>query len=112
MMKKLLSLLLILSLAGALCACGGKTTTSSSVSATAARVTQPDRLAQIVARHRFEGVVTVMRGGTKLGESATGIADPQTGRQTTIDFLFCVGSLSKQFCAAAVLLAADRFSLL
>ena len=108
MMKKLLSLLLILSLAGALCACGGKTTTSSSVSATAARVTQPDRLAQIVARHRFEGVVTVMRGGTKLGESATGIADPQTGRQTTIDSLFCVGSLSKQFCAAAVLLLQER----
>ena len=80
------------------------------------RVAYPDTYAQrmlqkTVEKYHFEGVACVIKDGAPAAFSATGIADPQTGAQTNIKSRFCVGSLSKQITAAAVLLLQERGAL-
>ena len=108
-MKKLLALLLALSAVLPLGGCGGKSASSSPATTAAATAQQPQEVLDgLVKRHRFEGTVIAVLGGKGVAESATGVADPQTGTKTDIDSLFCVGSLSKQFVAASVLLLQER----
>lgn len=57
-----------------------------------------------VARYNFSGVVRVTVNGEVLCERAEGLADPKTGGRITIDSQFCIGSVSKQFAAACVML--------
>lgn len=113
-MKRFLSFILCMALTGSLAACGASPQAPSAASApSTAAPTSPATDArqakeQLIRDSGFEGVVTVMRGGSTVFESATGVADPQTGAPVTMDSLFCVGSLAKQFTAAAVLLLQER----
>lgn len=123
-MKKILSLLLSLTLCGMLCACDASeqpqttepaqtasATAASSAAATDSRSAEQAVLEQAVKDNHFEGVITLTRGGKLVAQQATGVADPQTGAAITPDSLFCVGSLAKQFTAAAVLLLQERGAL-
>jgi CubicO group peptidase (beta-lactamase class C family) len=51
---------------------------------------------------------TVRRGGTVLAEGAFGFADLENRVRAGIDTVYAIGSLTKQFTAAAVLLLADE----
>ncbi len=80
------------------------------------QVTYPDTYAQrmlqnTVNKYHFEGVACVVRNGELAAFSATGTADSQTGAPTNTKSRFCVGSLSKQFTAAAVMLLQERGAL-
>ena len=79
-------------------------------------VTPPDTreqrlLEKTVKKYRFEGVACIIKDGKTAAVSATGIADPQTGAPVNTKSRFCVGSLSKQFTAAAVMLLLERNAL-
>ena len=79
-------------------------------------VTPPDTreqrlLEKTVKKYRFEGVACIIKDGKTAAVSATGIADPQTGAPVNTKSRFCVGSLSKQFTAAAVMLLQERNAL-
>lgn len=52
----------------------------------------------------LKGVVYVTKNGEVMCQSATGMANTAEGKEITVDTMFPIGSLSKQFCAAAVLL--------
>lgn len=119
MMKK--QILLSLLPAVLLTACGAQQSSTAApaqqatadTAVTAAAVPGLDSQAQAIlqqttAAYGFEGVITVMRDGKVIAQQATGMADPQTGAAATIDSLYCVGSVSKQFTAAAVLLLQER----
>jgi len=114
-MKRLLSILLTLSFAAALCACTqtdsgssvakSSATADSAVASTAAAKTGEQQiLEELMKSYALEGVAIVVRDGKTLCQAATGIADPETGEASTIDSLYCVGSVGKQFCATAVML--------
>lgn len=68
-------------------------------------------LQQTVKKYHFEGVACVIKDGSPAAVSATGIADPPTGAQTNLSSRFCIGSLSKQITAAAVMLLQERGAL-
>lgn len=116
-MKRFFSLLLLLALTGT-AACGvsapqaqpsaAQTAASSATADTVADDAAAAARRQLVRNSGFEGVVTVVSGGSDVFDSATGVADPETGAPVTMDSLFCVGSLSKQVTAAAVLLLQER----
>ncbi len=55
----------------------------------------------------FSGVVAIATGGHMVFQGAYGEADSQTGRPVTPDTAFLIGSISKQFTAAAVLVLAQ-----
>jgi len=64
-----------------------------------------DSLARpFVDRKEFSGTVLVSRGETVLFEKAYGYADLEWDVPNTVDAKFRIGSLSKQFTAASVLL--------
>ncbi len=80
------------------------------------RVTYPDTYAQrmlqnTVNKYHFEGVACIIQNGELTAFSATGTADPQTGAPANTKSRFCVGSLSKQITAAAVMLLQERGAL-
>lgn len=60
------------------------------------------------AHGRFSGVVLVADEGRVVAEKAYGVADPKTGRATTLDTIFRVGSMSKSFTASAILALAEE----
>ncbi len=76
---------------------------------------QEDGLAGLLEeRHRrkgFSGTVLVVRGGERLFERSYGLADLESGSPFTADTLFRVGSVTKPFTAAAVLLLENAGSL-
>jgi CubicO group peptidase (beta-lactamase class C family) len=61
-----------------------------------------------VARDAFMGNVLVAHGGRIVFDGSYGDADRRTGERNTQDTRFPIGSLSKQFTAAALLLLAEE----
>ena len=77
----------------------------------ACRATQPDYdslIRPLVATGSFMGVILVSRGEPVLFERAYGSADLEWNTPNTIDGKFRIGSISKQFTAASVLLLAQE----
>ena len=114
-MKRLLSIILALSLVGTLCACSqagsgsnsaatGATADSAVTTTAAAKSGEQQILEDLIKTYALEGVAIVVKDGKTLCQAATGIADPETGEASTMDSLYCVGSVGKQFCATAVML--------
>lgn len=129
-MKRFFSCLLALVLTGLLAGCGAQSQQSSEPSATVDSPSVPGRRATAdaaeagiplvidadaqaildkkAAEYNMEGVVTVMRGGKIICEYADGVEDPETYEPIDINSLFCIGSVSKQFAAAAIVLLQER----
>ena len=61
--------------------------------------------------HDLHGVVRVQVGDSVVLETCGGMADEQAGLANTVETLFQIASISKQFTAAAILLLADRGTL-
>lgn len=59
----------------------------------------------------FSGQVLVAACGSAILHAPYGLADRETGRPVTLDTVFDIGSLTKQFTAAAVVLLAARGAL-
>ena len=60
-----------------------------------------------VEAHDFSGTYLVTRGGEVLAHGARGLASTATGEAVTEEHAFWIGSVSKQFAAAAVLRLVD-----
>lgn len=56
----------------------------------------------------LNGVVYVTKDGEVLCEYANGMANTKEGKKITTDTMFPIGSNSKQFCAAAVLILKEQ----
>ncbi len=52
----------------------------------------------------FSGVVFVTKNGHTVCQTAKGVENSETNQPITTDTKFCIGSVSKQFAAAAILL--------
>ncbi|WP_157405703.1 serine hydrolase domain-containing protein [Asticcacaulis benevestitus] len=61
-----------------------------------------------VAKHPFMGTVLVAKGGTVILDRAYGYASLETMAPMTTDTSFRIGSMTKQFTAAAILLLDER----
>lgn len=61
-----------------------------------------------IEEHDFHGVVYATRNGKVVCESASGMANTAEGKKMSADTMFPIGSLSKQFCATAVLLLQEQ----
>ncbi len=61
-----------------------------------------------IEEHDFHGVVYATRNGEVVCEAARGMANTAEGKEMTTDTMFPIGSLSKQFCATAVLLLQEQ----
>ena len=119
-MKKITALLLAALTAVLASACGSassETNTAAPVATATADepadtyvtdMIMPDSLQEYLDRRlegtEFSGVVLMTQNGETLCEAARGIENSGTKEPITTDSLFCVGSVSKQFTAAAVLL--------
>ena len=121
-MNRALACLLCASLIFSLCACGEKNTldTVSAVSQAAIKETHDDApkntvseqegidyqqlLNKTAEQYKFEGTVIVTKDGKKLCELSAGFTDADETTPITMDTLFCIGSVTKEFTAAAVML--------
>ena len=54
------------------------------------------------------GAIIVSRGGERIFEAYYGLADRAAGRRFDADTIFDIGSVTKQFTAAGILILADR----
>ena len=62
----------------------------------------------IIEKYNISGVAYVTRNGRVMCQSATGMQNTEKGIEMTMDTLFPIGSISKQFCATAVLMLQDQ----
>lgn len=116
-MKKLITLALVAALITALCGCGGEKSSSSKTesskisptpaptSATEAKAGKDD---EKLASYGFSGVVYAAEGDRVLYDGASGVSGGEAGEKITHDSLFCIGSVSKQFAAAAIMQLQDK----
>ncbi len=65
-----------------------------------------EKLDQALKQSRFEGVVQLSYQGEVIYQSATG--DDDLGNSHTIESPMFIGSISKQFCAASILMLRDQ----
>ncbi len=121
-MKKVLALLLSgVITASVFAGCGSSPSESSSSSAadtSATEQTKPQttvqpladsvkkQLDEALSKEAFKGVTQIVRGDTVIYQYTDGSDD--NGQPMTIDASLPIGSVSKQFCAAAVMLLCDR----
>ncbi len=121
-MKKILALLLVgIMTATAFAGCGSAPEESSSSAAadtSATEQTEPQttqepiadsvkqQLDQALSKQEFKGVTQIMRGDAVIYQYTEGNDD--NAQPMTIDASLPIGSVSKQFCAAAVMLLCDR----
>lgn len=110
----ILSVILVMTFVFSLTACGSSDSSSikeSVSSATEIAPTEPATVnaelqsnleSQMSDRH-FSGVVRVSKDGVVISEAASGKTAPDSDEDITLDTRFPVGSVSKQFCAAAIM---------
>lgn len=63
---------------------------------------------ELATEYEFNGVVYATQNGKVLCQGGYGIANTDEDKEVTVDTLFSIGSISKQFCAAAVLLLQEQ----
>ena len=63
---------------------------------------------EIMEFYEINGVAYVTKNGKVMCQSARGMANTDESKEMTINTLFPVGSVSKQFCAAAILLLKEQ----
>ena len=121
-MKRFFTMLLASVLALSAAACSAeqdkKTEKTESVvvettSAPAEKPTEKSAEAQalvdkVVQQNDFSGVVYITKNGQVLCQSATGLANKESGKEITIDSLFCIGSVSKQFASSSIMLLKEQ----
>lgn len=116
-MKKIAALLLSALLIGCTAACsaekGGnavQTTAAASAAPTEAVTTKSvnikEHMDKVLRDCAYKGIVSVTRNGEVVYQSATG--EDELGDPLTLDSTMYIGSVSKQFCAASVMLLRDR----
>lgn len=111
-MKKLLALLLccVISLASVACSGGDSNPVETIQTETAQEVVQtlnPDVQARMEDMlSDFEGIVYVTKNGSTVYSQATGT--DENGNNLTIESPMYIGSISKQFCAASVMLLKEQ----
>ena len=62
----------------------------------------------LTSKRNISGVIYVTKDGEVLCEYANGMANTEEGKEITTDTMFPIGSVSKQFCAAAILLLKEQ----
>lgn len=88
-MKKIIAVLLVMTLLLAMAACS--------------TVSKKAYVSGLDDNRNFSGVVVMTENGNKVYEAAGGVEKTSTNEPITTDTLFCIGSVSKQFAAAAIL---------
>lgn len=116
-MKKILSVMLLLTMfTTAACSTGSKINESESTTQ-ATVATEPTEavkdnsdiksgIDEVLKKCDFEGIVYLAKNGEVVYQSATGINENE--EPVTVDTPMPVGSVSKQFCAAAILMLRDQ----
>ncbi|MBM3461055.1 MAG: beta-lactamase family protein [Armatimonadetes bacterium] len=66
------------------------------------------RIGAYLAKRKFNGVVLVSQSGKVVFNQAYGLADYKTKRRLTVDSVFNLASVSKQFTAMAVMILNER----
>ena len=119
-MKRILLLVLSALLLCGMCACSGGKAESETPSPTTENVSQAEpteaplavdqdiqsAVEDTASAHGFEGVIYAAREGRVVASFADGTLE--NGEDITLDSPMPVGSVSKQFCAAAILLLQER----
>lgn len=80
--------------------------TETQAASTAPAITLPADVEETVKAHNFEGVLYAVKNGQPIAAYAKGTTE--NGAAITLDTPLPVGSVSKQFCAAAVLLLQEQ----
>lgn len=80
------------------------TTTQSVTEAVSIEV--KDKLDKTLSGHQFRGTVQITKGGEVIYQYVNG--DDDNGKPLTIDASLPIGSVSKQFCAACVMLLCEQ----
>lgn len=99
--------------------CSAKPSESAAASATQAQTTQAQttqpesistdvksKLDKVLSDEKFRGIIQVSKGGAVIYQYVQGNDD--NGKALTVDATMPIGSVSKQFCAAAVMLLCDQ----
>lgn len=63
---------------------------------------------ELATEYEFNGVVYATQNGKVLCQGGYGIANTDENKEVTVDTLFSIGSVSKQFCASAILLLQEQ----
>ncbi len=118
-MKKISAIILIIVMIASFAGCGSKSAESSAASSTEvqtteARTTQPEtitsdmksKLDKVLTDANYKGVLQISKGGSVVYQYTKGNDD--NGKPLTIGASMPIGSVSKQFCAACVMLLCDQ----
>lgn len=121
-MKKLLAFVLTAVIAAAFAGCGSssasntesasaaETSATAEASATEAQTTLADdvkaQLDEALSKEKFKGVAQITKGGEVIYQYVNG--DDDNGKPLTADSSLPLASVSKQFCAAAIMKLCDE----
>lgn len=113
-MKRIFAGILCLALSFVFVACGKTTAPEETTTTTAAPTTTAPvitdelqaQLDEIVATNKWKGIVSLAHNGQVVYEFSAGVND--LGEPLTVDSPMYIGSVSKQFCATAILMLRDQ----
>ena len=118
-MKKVFAIVFSAVMIATFAGCSAKPSESAAASATQAQTTQAQttqpesistdvksKLDKVLSDEKFRGIIQVSKGGAVIYQYVQGNDD--NGKALTVDASMPIGSVSKQFCAAAVMLLCDQ----
>ncbi len=106
-MKKLLAIILCCVLAFSVAACSSGNTDSTEPEQTASQTVSDEKLQKITDKLAdFEGIVYLTQNGSVVYSQAKGT--DEKGNELTIETPTYIGSVSKQFCATAIMMLKEQ----
>lgn len=67
-----------------------------------------DYMDNLLENSGINGVACVTKNGRVIAQSTIGMSDASAGKEVTIDTMFPIGSISKQFCAVAIFMLLEQ----
>lgn len=108
-MKKLFAVILSLILAFSVSACSSENSGKSKPAETVATESSFDvkkNMDSVLKHQDFEGIVYLTKNGTVVYQSVSG--KDEKGNDLTVDSKMYIGSISKQFCATAIMMLSEQ----
>ncbi|MBQ6626937.1 MAG: serine hydrolase [Ruminococcus sp.] len=106
--KRIVSLVLCLALILSVALFPSNAAEKSEITTTSSMKSYDLYLEKMMKTAKIEGVAYVTKDGSVIGQHASGMQNTQANKAMSIDALFPIGSVSKQFCATAVLLLNEQ----
>lgn len=107
-LKKIISIILSVTLISSVALFSANAGVKTEIASTSSMKSYDKYLERMMTTAKISGVAYITKNGAIIGQHARGLQNTEENIEMSVDTLFPLGSVSKQFCATSILMLLDQ----